>query len=361
MVGGPVGGGEIMRPTVGYTVSYGSLHGYLEAYGSHLEQVAAKYEIATAAEGPALLAAEVPARTGGPDRILFTQVMPVAKLPPGEYLLRAVVTSSGQPLKTLTRRFEIAPPTVLMTSAAGAAPAPPASAELFLPVEEKALIRPFGRDDALRPQVVDDFLKRVPTSTKPMFEQGIAELQKANYAAAEINFKRAIRPDVDSTSALVYLAASFAAAGRDGEAAGAWQTALIDGSDVPQIYEWLADTLMRERDYPAARSILEEAVGRWPSDTRFGRTLALSYATLGKGRDAIRVLDRYIADGRREPDLLLLMVEWLFQVHSSRAVVINRAADLAMARNYAAEYAKADGPKQALVQQWVDFLANEKP
>ena len=32
-----------------------------------------------------------------------------------------------------------------------------------------------------------------------------------------------------------------------------------------------------------------------------------------------------------------------------------------MARNYAAEYAKANGPKQALVQQWVDFLANEKP
>jgi VWFA-related protein len=361
MVGGPVGSSEIMRPTVGYTVSYGSLHGYVEAYGSHLEQVAAKYEIATTAQGPALMAADVPARAGGPDRILFTQIMPVAKLPPGEYVLRAIVTSSGQPLKTLTRRFEIAPPTVLMTSAAGAAPAPPASAELFLPVEETALIRPFARDDALRPQVVDDFRKRVPTSTKPMFEQGIAELQKANYSAAEINFKRAIRPDVDSTSALVYLAASFAAAGRDGEAAGAWQTALIDGSDVPQIYEWLAESLVRERDYTAARSILEEAVGRWPSDTRFGRTLALSYATLGKGRDAIRVLDRYIADGRRDPDLLFLMVEWLFQVHSSRAVVINRNADLAMARNYAAEYAKADGPKQALVQQWVDFLANEKP
>jgi hypothetical protein len=30
------------------------------------------------------------------------------------------------------------------------------------------------------------------------------------------------------------------------------------------------------------------------------------------------------------------MVEWLFQVHNSRAVVINPGADLAMARNYAA-------------------------
>ena len=195
-----------------------------------------------------------------------------------------------------------------------------------------------------------------------MFEQGIAELQKANYAAAEINFKRAIRPDVDSTSALAYLAASFAAAGRDGEAAGAWQTALDrwqrSAADlrVARPTRWCGSATTRPRD----RSSRKRS-GRWPSDTRFARTLALSYATLGKGRDAIRVLDRYIADGRREPDLLFLMVEWLFQVHSSRAVVINRAADLAMARNYAAEYAKANGPKQALVQQWVEFLANEKP
>jgi hypothetical protein len=136
--------------------------------------MAAKYEIATAADSPALVSADVVPRPGGPDRILFTQVMPVARLPPGEYVLRAVVTSSGEPLKTLTRRFEIAPPAVLMTSAAGAAPAPAASSELFLPVEESALIRPFGREDALRPQVVEDFLKRVPISTRATFEQGIA-------------------------------------------------------------------------------------------------------------------------------------------------------------------------------------------
>ncbi len=362
MVGGPSDITEILRPTVGYTVSYGSVHGYLEAYGSRLERMGAKYEIAAALDGPALITADVPGRSAGADRILFTQVMSLSKIPPGEYVLRATVTSGGQPVKTLARRFEIAPPSVLMTSAAGAAAssAPAGSADLFLPVEEGALSRPFGRDEALRPQTVDPFLQRVPMGTRPMFEQGLDELQKANYAAAEVSFKRAIRPDVDSTSALAYLAASFAATGRDAEAAAAWQTALIDGSDVPQIYEWLGDTLARAHDYTAARSILEEAVGRWPSDTRFGRTLALSYATLGKGRDAIRTLDRYITDGHAEPDLLFLMVEWLFQVHNNRAVVINGAADLTMARNYAAQYAKADGPKQPLVQQWVDFLASEK-
>jgi hypothetical protein len=86
----------------------------------------------------------------------------------------------------------------------------------------------------------------------------------------------------------------------------------------------------------------------------------LLYATLGRGRDAIRTLDRYIADGHAEPDLLLLVIEWIFQAHNNRSVVTNSAADLAMARNYAAQYASANGPKQALVRQWMDYLENEK-
>ena len=56
-------------------------------------------------------------------------------------------------------------------------------------------------------------------------------------------------------------------------------------------------------------------------------------------------LDRYIAAGRAETELLYLGVEWIFQVHNSRAVVINPAADLAMARNYASQYMKAGGAK----------------
>ncbi len=196
--------------------------------------------------------------------------------------------------------------------------------------------------------------------TKPAFELGLAELRKANYAGAITQFKSAIRPDVDSTAALTYLGASLAAGGAAAEAASVWQTALVDGSDLPQIYEWLADTLVRTKDFTAARSILEEAIGRWPADTRFSRTLAFSYATLGRGREASRALDRYIADGHAEPELLYLAMEWIFQVHNNHTVVISPAADLTLARNYAAQYAKANGSKQALVKQWLDFLENEK-
>ena len=360
MVGGPTDSSDVLHPTIGYTVSYGTVHGYLEAYGSETERLGARYEVAATPDGPALLSADVRNRLSGGERALFTQMIPVAKLPAGEYVLRATLLSGARPLKTMTRRFEIAPPAVLMSAAAGAALAPrTTSAELFLPVDEGTLIRAFGKDDALRPQTLNTFLQRVPAATKPAFDQGVAELQKANYGAAADNFKKAIRPDVDSTAAMSYLAAVFAAAGHDAEAASAWQTALVDGSDLPQIYEWLGDTFVRTKDYTAARSILEEAAGRWPTDTRFGRGLALSYAISGRGRDAVRALDRYIADGHAEPDLLLLVVEWIFQVHNSHAVVVNPAADLALAKNYAAQYAKAGGTKQPLVNQWVGFLENE--
>jgi VWFA-related protein len=364
LVGGPVDSTDLLHPTVGYRVSYGSVHGYLEAYGPHLDQVGAKYEVAAAEDGPALLTSDVPPRATGSNRTLFTQTIPVNKLPPGHYFLRAQVTSSGEPIKSVTRPFEIAPPAVLMTSASSSAPAavplPSATADLFLPVEEGLMVGKFGREDALKQANLEAFLKRVPDATKAAFDEGVAELQKPNYPGAEASFKRAIRPDVDSTSAMTYLAATMAAAGHDPEAAAAWQTALIDGSDLPQIYEWLGDALVRTRDFSGARSILEEAAGRWPSDTRFDRSLAICYATLGRGRDALRVLDRYVSN-YPEPDLLMLGVDWIFQAHNNRSVVINPAADLALARKFADQYAKANGPKQALVQQWMTFLANEKP
>jgi VWFA-related protein len=359
MVGGPVDSSDLLRPTVGYTVSYGSLHGYMEAYGARLDRLAATYEVAVDAEGPALLSSDVKHRDAGGDRTLFSQVLPVSKLPPGEYVLRAKLTSSGTPVKTLTRRFEIAPPAVLMTSASGAS-IPPASVDLFLPVDEASLSRPFARDEALKAQNLDPFVQRVPAGTKPAFEAGLAEYRKSNYTGAATQFKKAIRPDVDSTAAMTYLGASLAAAGASAEAASVWQTALVDGSDLPQIYEWLAETLMRTKDFSGAQSILEEAIGKWPGDSRFSRMLAFSYATLGKGREASRALDRYISDGHADPDLLYLGVEWLYQIHSNHAVVVSQAADLALARGYAAQYTKAGGPRQALVQQWLDFLEHEK-
>ena len=67
------------------TVSYGSVHGYLEAYGPRLTEVAAKYEVAATAEGPALISVDVANRAVGAERALFSHVMTIGRLPPGEF------------------------------------------------------------------------------------------------------------------------------------------------------------------------------------------------------------------------------------------------------------------------------------
>lgn len=358
MAGGPTGVGEILQPTVGYQVTFGSVHGYVEAYGPKADAVTVEYEIATAPDAPALVNADVPARPAGEARAIFTKVLPVHALPPGQYVLRAIFSIDGASVKILTRGFEVAAPKVLMTSADGLSTSS-VDAELFLPVDDNAMAGPFRRDEAMVPATLDAFRERLDPAVKAAFDEGVVWLASGDYPKAEASFKRAIDPDVDSTAALVYLAASFAAAGHDTEAAAAWQTALIGGSDFPQLYQWLTDALLRSRDLSEARAMLEEAIGKWPSDVRFTRPLALMYATFGRGREAVRTLERYLAENPADRAAAFLGVQWLYTVHAAGTVVDSRADDLKLARSWADAYTQASGPQSALVKQWVEFLEKE--
>jgi VWFA-related protein len=361
MVGGPLDGGELLQPTIGYEVTFGIVHGYVEAYGSKAESVTMEYEIAADADSPALLNADVAPHPAGDTRVIFTKVIPVRQLPPGKYVLRAILSEDGRSIKTLTRPFEVAAPKVLMTSADGLGAIGNASmdAELFLPVDETALAPAFQRDAFVSQETVAPFRERVPETAKASFDQGISLLAGGDFTKAEASFKKAIDPDTDSTAPLVYLAASFAASGHDTEAASAWQTALIDGAEFPQIYQWLGDALMRGRDLGQARTILEEATGKWPSDTRFAKSLAMLYGTFGRGREAVRTLERYLTVRRDDRDALSLAVQWIYTLHSSGALVHGRAEDLKLAREYADAYTQAKGPQIPLVKQWVEYLEHE--
>ena len=185
-------------------------------------------------------------------------------------------------------------------------------------------------------------------------------LAAGDFTKAELSFKKAIDPDVDSTAPLAFLAAAFAAAGKDHEAASAWQTALVDGTDIPQIYLWLGDALLRTHDFGAARAILEEAADKWPTDSRFTKPLAMLYGTFGRGREAVRTLERYLDDRQDDRDAYFYAVQWLYTVHAGGAVVHNRADDRRRAHDYADAYLRARGPQAALVKQWVDYLDQEK-
>jgi Tfp pilus assembly protein PilF len=355
MVGGPVDIGEILQPTIGYQVTFGAAHAYFEAYGPQSSQVGVEYEIGTDETSPALMNVDVDGRPAGDTRTIFTKVIPVQQLPPGKYLMRAIVSVNNRAVKTLTRGFEVANPKVLMTSADGLG-STSVDAELFLPVDDATMNPPFAAAAAVAGETVDAFRARTPAETREAFNQGVAFLAAGDFPKAEAAFKQAIQPEVDSTAALAYLAVAFASANRGIQAASAFQTALVDGEDMPQIYDWLASTLMRNHDYAEARAILEEAAQKWPSDVRFVKPLAMLYATFGRGREAVRTLARYLEEQPQDRDAFFYGVQWLYTVRSAGAVVHDRARDLELARQWAAAYEKASGPQLPLVRQWLSFL-----
>ena len=123
---------------------------------------------------------------------------------------------------------------------------------------------------------------------------------------------------------------------------------------------WLGDTLLRIRDFARARTALDEALRRWPADVRFARPLAVLNATTGRGYEAILRLQQYLATNGTDPWALYLGVQWIYTVHLSGATIRDRAADVALAQTYADAYRRANGPKQPLVTEWLDYLTKRQ-
>ncbi|HUR36146.1 MAG TPA: VWA domain-containing protein [Vicinamibacterales bacterium] len=356
MAGGPLNGADdLLQPTVGYSVVFGTVHGYVEAYGAGAAEVKAKFELVPADGSEALVSQEVPMRAaGGGTRAIFSKTLPVRQLPPGKYLLRAVLSGAQGALRTLTRGFEIAAPAVLMTSADGGSIL--STADVFLPVADAMLSRPFNKGELARDDTLKAFRERVAPPARQAFDTGVSALSSGDYGKAESSFKAALATDSENTAVLAYLAAVFASAGRDDQASGAWQTSLIDGADFPQIYEWLGDALLRGRRLAEARAILDEAMTRWPGDSRFVKPMAMVSATFGQGQQAVRLLERYLEEHPNEPEALQLGVEWIYHLKLARTAAHTPPEDVKLARKYADAYIRLKGPQQALVRRWMEYL-----
>jgi VWFA-related protein len=361
LAGGPLPPVSLLRPSVGARISFGSVHGYLEAYGPDALALGVRFEIAADERGPAILSADVQGLIVGDERVLFSQTIFVQALPPGPYRLRAMIMQGTTLVTTLDRAFEIAPPARLQASTdvdatlSAATPGTP----LYLPVEPRDLARPFDRDASLKVETLDAFQRRVPPAARAPFDEGIAHLRQREYKDAETSFKKAIQPDADSTGSLVYLGVTYASAGRDTQASSVWRTAMSGADDEPQLYEWLGEALMRLRSTGEARPIFEEAAARFPSDERFARPLALLYATFGRGLDAVRLLEKSVEKRRDDQSSLFLIVEWIFNTHRGGAVVHDRTEDVRLAHEYAGRYTQAGGLNEPLVRQWLNYLDKE--
>ncbi len=228
---------------------------------------------------------------------------------------------------------------------------------MFLPVDEQAFVRPFRRDEALKPEIVNVFRDRLAATAHSAFDAGMVALTAGDYRKAEASFKSGVGPDIDSTSLLVYLGAVYAANNDDMQAVGAWQTALFGAGDLPQLYAWLTQGQLRRHSLPEAQEVLEEAHEKWPTDSRFTGPLAAVYATFGKGKQAAALLEQYLEKNPDDIEAARVGVEWLYQIHAAGRVVHDGARDLSLARDWAARY--GNGPRQALVKQWLDVLERE--
>ncbi len=280
MIGDPADAREL-GPTVSFDINSGELQGYIETYGGS-DDLLMRYEIAPTLDAPSVVSAVVTGRSSGDGRMVFSYIMPVSDLPPGSYVLRATLSSESSTLtslKKVARAFRVVPTAPAATGLRPDSAAPPAasSAPGAARGAPAVVARPFRREELIRAETLQPFREIVAAAARTAFEAGVAALTAGDFVKAELSFKSAQRetPVTDNSAApLTYLAATYAAFGHDLEASIVWQTALIDGEEYPQIFEWLADALIRIRSFDQARSILNEATEKWPGDTRFTERLA---------------------------------------------------------------------------------------
>ena len=121
-----------------------------------------------------------------------------------------------------------------------------------------------------------------------VFLRGLAELSRGEVNDAARTFRRTVQLSHDFFAAAFYLGACYAAAGRDRDAAAAWQTSLVTESEAPFVFSLLGDALLRQGEGAQAVDILSEARSIWPADDGFARRLAVAYAVARRHPEADR-------------------------------------------------------------------------
>jgi predicted Zn-dependent protease len=185
------------------------------------------------------------------------------------------------------------------------------------------------------------------------FATGIARLARTELDPAAQSFRASLRASSDFFPAMIYLGACFAAAGKDLEAAGAWQTALIKEGDVPALHQLLIDALLRLKRTDAAVAAVERARRRWPDDPAFTRRYVLAMLSAGRYADALGAIDGLGTPGAADEPVLVLGLQVLYQAITQGQPIETPDADRARLLRYAESYRTLKGPSGALVGTWV--------
>jgi VWFA-related protein len=368
----------------------------LQGDADRLADADVEFEIASTAEGPALVRTDATVSHDASRGSALAEAMPdVRLLPPGRYIVRARVSSGGEDLGELRRPFEIAGParvdlaSVSGSSATAARPAaghlasraagavPPFTVDQVLatPVLGAFLDRVSARSDSSSPAVRDLVAEarsardvgavRVPGSVgseapaTAAFVRGLSLLARHKLDDAANEFRAALRAAPDFYPAMVYLGACYAAGGKDREASGAWQTALIGVGDTVGLHVLLADALLRQGKGDQALQVLDRARDRWPDDEQVQKRFATAAIAAGRYVDGIETVDELLTAGREDEPLLALALLALYEASVSGAPIVGPEQDRVRMARFADAYRVRGGPSLALVEKWMSVVGSK--
>jgi tetratricopeptide (TPR) repeat protein len=292
---------------------------------------------------------------------------------------RAAVSANGKPVAAISRPFRIAIPR------AGALPARSPLAALLTgpgPYEPAAVIAPetlsyflermselapgplpegvaaaVAEARAGRPESMLDRLQPLGREdVRVSFLRGVSYYAEGNLNAALTQLQAALRARSDFFPAAVYMGACYAAGGRDLDAIGAWQTALIGESGSAALYALLADALMRVREVEQAVAILEEGLAPFPRDEGLRQRLGPAYAAAGRSAEALPLLSAWLEAHPEDTRALFATLAVLFESFSREAAGGVPAADQQRLRRYARAYLAGKGPNREVVERWLRYL-----
>ena len=378
--------GELPRPRPTTVIDNETVSAMLEMTGADqglLGRTKVTLQISDAENGNALVNVEARQAARGNIRAFAAQ-MRLGVLPPGEYVARAVITTPGQPEMRLTRAFMLSPvadtpappPDLGVPLDPDAPPAPVAPSKILAPVPR------FSPRTILIPEVVLPFLEGLADLHPPSpsveaviekaksgnydapaergespddelnlaFVRGLAALSKGENAQAAAWFQQTLKGASDFLGAAFYLGATHAVSGRDREAIGAWQMALL--SENPgAVYPALVDALLRTGDGRQALDVIEEAPDAWPNDDERLKREALALAMIGDYSGALpKLKDQLDNTSKDDQPLLFVAIQVLYKMHQQDKSL--SPDNLERFRSYVERHQKLGGPDRALVETW---------
>ncbi len=354
----------------------------LPAAGSAITGIT--FGVADSPDGPPLLTA--PGKLTRRNKSIATAAesrLDLSLLPPGDYFAVAIVADRSKRVTRVSRPFSVERPAVPINPSGPSAPLAIGASG--------GLLRPFSRVDVLSPEVLEFFLGRMrsldgtPASgsvtaaiedarngrydamlsdlasaeseqLSVAFLRGIALFSKGELNAAADQFRTSLRVSSDFLPAAFYLGSCFAAAGKDEEAVGAWQTSLVTESEVRIIYEMIADARMRLRDAAAAIEILGEARDRWPDDDAFLPRLGVALATADRRDVAMKTLGQFLDRHPEADEVLFLAMRLIYEARSAGGAMLSAGEDKDLMTRYAGLYRAAGGSNLQLVERWARFV-----